>query len=169
MTKDQFEKRWRELDLKYIDSLLKESKKLLFSRFDQQKDVDGRTKFNNAPLKKSTVRERGSSSPILKRTGKLKTSINFKNDGRGRITIDSDLEYAQDLNDGRHSGFWGRNKDGSPKKIKPAPPSNILMKPRKFLDFPKEIRLKTGSIRQKLLKKLEQEKAELTDLYIKSL
>ena len=42
------------------------------------------------------------------------------------------------------------------------------MKPRKFLDFPKEIRLKTGSIRQKLLKKLEQEKAELTELYIKS-
>tara|TARA_R100001594_G_scaffold86952_1_gene121354 strand:- start:371 stop:862 length:492 start_codon:yes stop_codon:yes gene_type:complete len=159
MTENEFVKRWKKLDLKYIDDILKESKKLVLSRFDKQQDVDGKPKFNNAPLQPSTEKDRKrnnfpQSEPILKRTGKLRNSIQFTNNGAGKIKISSDLKYAKDLNDGTHSGKWGKSI------------FTPNMKPRKFLEFPKEVSTVSSSIRKKLLKKLDQDKTALYKLYM---
>tara|TARA_Y100001938_G_scaffold148890_1_gene233925 strand:- start:4778 stop:5278 length:501 start_codon:yes stop_codon:yes gene_type:complete len=159
MTKGQFEKKLFNLELEYIDDILKESKSLVLERFDNEKDVDG---HSFAPLKQSTILERGSSNPILKRTGKLKDSIRFTNDGKGKLNIFSTLSYGQDLNDGRHSGFWGRYADGTPKTI------NAEMEPRKFLDFPKEIKVTNSSNIQKLIKKTAEKRNRLFREYYKS-
>ena len=157
MKKSEFMQRSRELLQEYADSIVKASKTIVLNRFDREKDVDGK---NFAPLKASTIRERKSSNPILKRTSKLRNSIQFVSKN-GLLKIDSSLEYAQNLNDGKHSGYWGKNSDGSPKKIKPAPPSKVLMKSRKFLDFTKEIRLKSGSVRRRLLETFKQKMNKL--------
>ena len=162
MTQKEFVKRWKALDLKYIDDIMKESKKLVLKRFDLEQNVDGKTQFNNAPLRPSTIRERGSSGPILKRSGKLRDSIKFTNNGKGGIGVSSSIDYAENLHQGKHSGFWGRNADGSPKKIK------AKMKPRKFLAFPKEFKKRSGEGRQMLLNKLEAERNQLMRIYTES-
>ena len=134
---------------KYLNDLAKESEKLILKRFDKEQDVYGKSNFNKAPLKLSTKRERGSkglpkSHPILKRTGKLRNSIEVNVYDFG-FEVKSSLPYGDDLNDGKHSGFWG----GHPIKSSKGP----LMKPRKFLQLPNEAKW-GGKIRKRLYKKL---------------
>ena len=129
---------------KYLNDLAKESKKLILKRFDKEQDVYGKSNFNKAPLKLSTKRERGSSHPILKREGDLRNSIEVNVYDFG-FEVKSSLPYGDDLNDGKHSGFWG----GHPIKSSKGP----LMKPRKFLQLPNEAKW-GGKIRKRLYKKL---------------
>ena len=143
MTVKEFVKRSDNLYKKFVEDLLLESKKLVLSRFDKQQDVDGNSKYNNAPLKDSTIRERGADSPILNRTGELKNSIEFTM-SKGVIEIKSNLDYAEDLHQGNHSGKWGKARFSTKGR----------MKPRRFLDFPKEVLDFNSKIRKKLRDKL---------------
>lgn len=129
----------------YLKKIAMESENLILKRFDKEQDVDGKKNFNKAPLKKSTQEDRKrkgypKSRPILRRTGKLRDSIKVSVDDLA-IELKSSLPYAEDLNDGNHSGFWGGRK------------INADMKPRKFLKFPKEIKT-GGKIRKRLYEKL---------------
>lgn len=115
---------------KYNSRLAFEIRREIIGNFDAGKDVDGNP---FAKLKDSTVSDRISQGipgkkPILRRTGKLKKSIEVKAMHRNKeIRISSKLKYAKDLNDGTHSGKWG--------KIRFTP----NMKPRKFLETPKAL------------------------------
>ena len=119
---------------KYNSRLAFEIRREILNNFDSGKDV------NNKPfakLKKSTREDRirnnfPARKPILRRTGKLRNSIEVTPIHKNReIIISSKLEYAQDLNDGTHSGQWG--------EVSFTP----NMESRKFLETPKT--LKEGS------------------------
>jgi|LULN01.1.fsa_nt_gb phage gpG-like protein len=147
MSKAEFKKRWRELDLEFFNNVASEIKKLVLTRFDKEQDVYG-NKFEK--LKPSTVRERGDSNPILKRTGFLRDSIQVTVKNQ-KLQIFSTIGYAEDLHQGRHSGKWG------------GIPINAEMKPRKFLAFPKEAK----QIVKKFQKQLSIKKKRLAELSIR--
>tara|TARA_Y100000310_G_C20258675_1_gene612590 strand:+ start:63 stop:539 length:477 start_codon:yes stop_codon:yes gene_type:complete len=140
MTEADFIRRLDKLNKGYATNILNGSKKLLLSRFDKEQDVDGNANFNNAPLRPATNKDRKYKNfreehPILRRTGGLRDNIEFINNGEGKISITHNFNYAEALNKGKHG-------KGYP------------MKPRKFLDFPKEFRESGGKERKKLLDKL---------------
>ena len=140
MTNAEFIKRLDKINKTYVSSILKGSKKLLLTRFSREQDVDGNSNFNNAPLKPATVRDRKikgfqGDSPILRRTGKLRDNIEFIDNGEGKISITHSFKYAEALNRGEHGQGYS-------------------MKPRKFLEFPKEFKTSGGGERKKLLNKL---------------
>ena len=152
MTEAEFIKRLDKLNKAYVSSILEGSKKLLLTRFNKEQDVDGNSKFNNAPLKEVTNRHRKikgfDSKPILKRTGRLRDNIKFIDNGEGKISITHSFEYAEDLNKGRHAQGYS-------------------MKPRRFLDFPKEFKTAEGKKRKKLLNKLIEDTKLLYALFAK--
>ena len=65
------------------------------------------------------------------------------NNGAGKIEISSNLDHSEYLHDGTSN-----------------------MESRKFIDFPKEVLTVSSSIRKRLIKKLDQDKTTLYELYM---
>ena len=132
---------------KYTFRLVSEIKKEILSNFDKEEDVD-RNPFE--ALKKSTERDRirnkfPGKSPILKRTGTLRKSIEVThNDELYFIDIFSTLPYGEDLSEGNHSGWWGKHA------------INADMPKRDFLGMPKEFQ-KGSAKRTKILSSFQEE------------
>ena len=100
----------------YLSNIASTGQDIILKNFDEEKDVDGKP---FAELESYTQNERkrlgyGATSPILKRTKKLRNSIKvIPNFVAKKCTIDS-VDYGEYLHDGRDN-----------------------MKPRRILDFPK--------------------------------
>tara|TARA_Y100000310_G_scaffold123381_1_gene122158 strand:+ start:2236 stop:2751 length:516 start_codon:yes stop_codon:yes gene_type:complete len=115
---------------KFQEKLAFSIEKTITSNFKKSRDVNG---GNFAALKKSTERDRRRNNfppkrPILFRSGGLLNSIKVASDKSTKnINIFSTGKhglYAEDLNDGNHSGSWGKNRVTS------------KMPARSFLDVP---------------------------------
>ena len=124
----------------YLDECAVEIKSQMVKNIEDEKDFK-RKGFR--ALKKSTQEDRVRNNyspkhPILIRTGGLRDSIRTKTDMDSKsVRISSTLPYADDLNDGTHSG-WGGNHA-----------INANMPPRRFLEIPKS--LEPGSNRDKAI------------------
>ena len=124
----------------YLDEYAIEIQSQMIKNIEDGKDFE-RKDFK--VLKKSTKDERGRkgfprSKPILIRTGGLKDSIRAKADKVNKsVEISSTFSYADDLNDGTHSGWWGNHA------------INASMSPRRFLEIPKS--LDVGSRRDRAI------------------
>ena len=123
------------------------SKKLILDRFDREEDVDGE---DFAKLKDSTRKERrskgyGGSHPILKRTSKLRNSIEVTSNFKSMTTKIDSVDYGYYLNDGRDN-----------------------MDARRIIEFPKEWHI--GGIesiksKSKANKRIEERFIDFIDIY----